>query len=182
MHFSNKKTCVVFNKLFVTNIEDSSGIFIGNNTAIGWSSYGKSNRGLGNLSNCTLTHVINVVYDQDVIDTSIEDISNIVLTEKENAQLCTIDFNSVNANSVNSGSAIDLGENRQLGWRSSRKNNYGTGKAYGSNNIRKIVNSIFDSDFIDTLLHTEDNNMENTGNLERNIYINQKKKTSGSDK
>jgi hypothetical protein len=181
LYSTNQKTCVAFNKLFVTNIQDSSGIFIGNTNAIGWSTYVKSNQGLGSLNNSTLSHSINVVYDKDVIDTSVEDIRSIVLTEGENAPSSAIDFCSINANSVSSGSAINLGENRQLGWKSSRKVNFGTGKAFGSNRIRQLVNSIFDNDLVDARFHTEGTNIENVENSERNIYINQKNRPSGSD-
>jgi hypothetical protein len=38
---SQQKACVIFNKLVVNNIENSSGIFIGTNQALGWSTYGR---------------------------------------------------------------------------------------------------------------------------------------------
>ncbi|WP_160297248.1 hypothetical protein [Paenibacillus sp. IHBB 10380] len=45
MNLSHQRACVIFNYLIVNNIEDSSGIFIGTNQAVGWSCYSKSNQG-----------------------------------------------------------------------------------------------------------------------------------------
>jgi hypothetical protein len=54
----------------VNVIENSSGIFVGTNLQTGWSSYNKSNSGLGNVSGdfCRVSYNVNVVYDNDLID------------------------------------------------------------------------------------------------------------------
>jgi hypothetical protein len=170
---SRQNACVIFNKLVVNNIEDSSGIFIGTNQAIGWSSYGKTNNGFGSLKDATLSHSVNIVYDSDVIDSSLKEVRYLQLTETTNAQHCAVEFESINANSVNNGSAIDLGDNKQLGWRSSRKINYGTGKAFGRNRLNGTANIIFDNDVVDAPVHTEGKIIENRGNIEKDIQINQ---------
>lgn len=169
-----QKACVIFNKLVVNNIENSSGIFIGTNQAIGWSSYGKRNEGFGSLREAALTHSVNVVYDADMIDTSIENASYIQLAETAEAQHCAIDFESINANVVNTGSTIDIGDNKQLGWRNSRKTNYGTGKGLGINRYTRIANLLFDNDAVDTTINNEDKIIENNGNIDKDIRIQQK--------
>jgi hypothetical protein len=172
LNLCHQKAYVIFNKLFVNNIEDSSGIFIGTNQAIGWSTYSKSNQGFGNLRNATLTNSISVVQDPDVIDTPIEDVRYITLTEASNPlQQCAIEFNSIHANSLFNGSAIDLGDNKQLGWRSSRKVNYGFGKSLGSNRVNQVASIIFDDDAIDAPFHNEGTITENVKNVEKNIQI-----------
>jgi hypothetical protein len=153
---TEQKACVIFNKLVVNNIEDSSGIFIGTNQAIGWSSCSKSNFGFGSATDATLSHMISVVQDQDVIDAKVEELRNISLSEWGNPlQQCAIDFETIQANSVNNGSAIDLGDIKQLGWRSSRKVNYGTGKNLGGNLIRQVAAITADQDLIDAPFHME---------------------------
>ncbi|MFB5678323.1 hypothetical protein ACE3NQ_22775 [Paenibacillus terreus] len=180
---SQQKACVIFNKLIVNNIENSSGIFIGTNQALGWSTYGKTNHGFGSLSSSTLTNSVNVVYDSDAIDASVEDARDITLVEAANAlQQSAIDFQSINANALNSGAAIDLGHNKQLGWRNSRKVNYGTGKSLGSNYLKQIANLVLDNDVIDAPQHTEEKVTDETEGIEKNTHIVQKKPAAPDDK
>jgi hypothetical protein len=147
---SGQKASVVFQKLIVNNIENASGIFIGTNQAWGWSSYGKTNQGFGTLSGSTLSHAVGVVHDPDVVDASVRDVRNIGLTEAPNAaQQCFVGFGSIQANAVNNASAIDLGDNKQLGWRTSRKSNYGNGKMVGTNSVRQVAAFAVDNDAVD---------------------------------
>jgi hypothetical protein len=176
-----QKACVIFNKLVVNNIEDSSGIFIGTNQAIAWSSYSKSNQGFGSLHDSTLSQSLNVVYDPDLIDASVEDIRNITLSEfPNNQQLCAIDFQSINANALSNGSAIDLGDNKQLGWRSSRKVNYGGGKHLGANRVNQVANIIVDNDVVDAPFHTDGQIVDSLPSV-KNIRITQKGGESDND-
>lgn len=169
------KAYVVFNKLLVNNIENSSGIFIGTNQAIGWSSCNKSNKGFGDLKNASLSHVISVVEDQDGIDMPVEDVRNIALTEATNPlQQSSIDFHSIHANALLNGSAIDLGVNTQLGWRSTRKNNYGFGKNLGNNRVNQVAAVIFDDDQIDAPMINKGTIIEDIRNVEKNVRITQK--------
>lgn len=56
-------------------ISNASGIFSGKNIQIGWSSHGKSNSGFGTLGgrNNKVNNNTNVVFDNDQIDTPIDD-------------------------------------------------------------------------------------------------------------
>ncbi|TXK82540.1 hypothetical protein [Paenibacillus sp. N3.4] len=61
---------IQFDSIHVTAISDASGIFIGTNTQIYWSTSGKQNSGLGSVSgaNNYVLNNINTVYDNDIID------------------------------------------------------------------------------------------------------------------
>jgi hypothetical protein len=176
---SDQKACVIFNKLIVTNIEDTSGIFIGTNQAIGWSSYSKSNQGFGSLTDATLSNSISVVRDPDLIDASVHDARFISLAETGNAaQQCVIDFQSVNVNTVVNNSAVDLGDIKQLGWRSARKVNYGEGKIFGHNRTSQTVSIVFDEDAVDASFQTQENTQDQLGKTEKNVRIKQKNQNS----
>ncbi|SDN31705.1 hypothetical protein SAMN04487897_102485 [Paenibacillus sp. yr247] len=61
---------IQFDSIHVNAIADASGIFIGTNTQVYWSTSGKGNSGLGEVrgdNNCVLNN-INTVYDNDIID------------------------------------------------------------------------------------------------------------------
>jgi hypothetical protein len=136
--------------MFVNAIDTNSGIFIGVNNAIGWSSHGKSNSGFGSTSNCKVSGNINVVYDQDVIDAPIEDLKNVVAHFSADSKLnSNLNFKSINANTILTNSSISVGENNQAAWSSHRKNNYGNGKNYGLNVLKHLVNSVKDNDCLD---------------------------------
>jgi len=180
MKLNHQKACVVFNKLLVNNIEDSSGIFIGTNQAIGWSSYSKSNQGFGSLSGSTMTHAVSVVQDSDLIDAPFEDMRYITLAETGSSmQQCAIDFNAIHANVLNNGSAMDLGDNKPLGWRTARKVNYGFGKSLGRNQVKKVASMIIDDDVIDAPFRNEGIINEHVQHVEKNIRITQKPNHNG---
>jgi len=175
MNLGQQKACVIFNKISVNNIENSSGIFIGTNLALGWTSYSKLNQGVGSISNSTMTNALGVVHDQDLIDMPIEDVRDIALMETSNAlQQCAIDFNAIRANSVNDGSAITLGDNKQLGWRTARKVNEGIGKNLGRNLLKQIAGTIADNDAVDAYFSQQAIINESTQESGKNIRIFQK--------
>ena len=127
------------------------------------------------MNNSTLTNVVSVVHDPDLIDMPLEENRNITLAETSNSlQQCAIDFNAIHANSLNSASAIDLGDNKQLGWRSTRKQNYGFGKSLGRNRIKQVASMLVDNDAVDAPFHQEGTIIENVQNVEKNIRIIQK--------
>ncbi|MCC3373109.1 hypothetical protein [Cohnella sp. REN36] len=143
----DSKAIVQFRRLFVNVIEDSSGIFIGTNQAIGWMSSSKSNYGFGSLKDATLSNAVCYVYDPDLVDNSVRDARAIAITETpETVRQTAIDFQSVNVNAMLNASAVDLGDIRQPGWRTARKNNYGAGKIYGASRLSRTVNIVFDDD------------------------------------
>ena len=180
MSLGQQRAYVVFNKLFVNSVEDSSGIFIGTNQAIGWSAYSKTNQGFGSLTGSTLVNSMSIVQDPDMIDMPVEDVRNIALQEAGGSlQQCAIDFHSINANTVFNGSAIDLGENYQLGWRTSRKVNYGVGKYLGANRARQVATIIFDDDVVDAPMQHNGTVIGTVQNAEKNIRITQKRADLG---
>ncbi|MBB6669253.1 hypothetical protein [Cohnella nanjingensis] len=182
MVLNDIKACVVFHKLFVNSIENSSGIFIGTNQAGGWTTYSKSNSGFGNLKDATLSNAIGIVSDPDLFDTTIHDAPNISLAEAAHAaQQCAIEFESVNVNTLMNASAVDIGDIKQLGWRTARKNNYGQGKSYGANRMSQMVNVVFDDDRTDATFHIKQNVVDQSGNTPKNVQIVQKSTSEGEN-
>lgn len=61
---------IQFDAIHVNSIADGSGIFIGTNTQILWSSSAKVNSGVGEISgeHNRIEQVTNVIYDNDIID------------------------------------------------------------------------------------------------------------------
>ncbi|WP_058303357.1 hypothetical protein [Gorillibacterium timonense] len=59
----------------VNRIDSASGIFVGTNAQWGWSSHGKSISGFGSVTGMLnrLSANVSVVYDNDLIDTPIDD-------------------------------------------------------------------------------------------------------------
>ncbi|GIP38166.1 hypothetical protein J31TS4_14460 [Paenibacillus sp. J31TS4] len=179
MNGNQQKAYVVFNKLFVNNMEDSSGIFIGNTQAIGWSSYSKTNQGFGSLSSSTLTNAVSFVQDADMVDMPVQDTRAITLAEAGSPAQSAIDFGSIHANVLMNGSAIDLGDNKQLGWRSSRKVNYGFGKALGRNQVSRVASLLQDDDGVDAPFRHAATITDCGRQAERNIRITQKPEEDG---
>lgn len=66
---------IEFDNINVNAIETTSGIFVGTNTQLGWGAHSKSNHGFGSITgqfNFAIK-AINIVMDDDVIDTPIDD-------------------------------------------------------------------------------------------------------------
>jgi hypothetical protein len=59
----------------VNQLDSGSGIFVGTNAQWGWSAHGKTVSGFGTVAGMLnrLTHNVSVVYDNDLIDTLIDD-------------------------------------------------------------------------------------------------------------
>ncbi|WP_158701739.1 hypothetical protein [Lentibacillus sp. Marseille-P4043] len=66
---------ISFNKLSVGTVSSSSGVFNGKNVQFGWSSQSKSNTGFGKIGghNNKANKNTNVVFDNDQVDTPIDD-------------------------------------------------------------------------------------------------------------
>lgn len=66
---------IEFNNINVNSIESSSGVFIGPNVQWGWSSHMKRMNGFGTVTGMLnrISHSVNVIYDNDLIDTPIDD-------------------------------------------------------------------------------------------------------------
>lgn len=61
---------IEFDAIHVNSITDGSGIFIGTNIQVNWSTSGKGNNGLGEINgdHNYVLYNINTVYDNDIID------------------------------------------------------------------------------------------------------------------
>jgi hypothetical protein len=72
---TNINALISFDKLTAGTIQSSSGIFNGKNIQFGWSAHSKTNNGFGTVSgnSNTFHNNINVVFDNDQLDTPIDD-------------------------------------------------------------------------------------------------------------
>lgn len=170
---NRQQACVIFRHIAVQSIESSSGIFIGTNQAAGWRSIEKSNQGFGSLQNAILKNTVNTVYDTDAVDAAFRDATYVSLTEAASQQQqCAVEFGAIQTNALNNGSVFGLGDNKQLGWRSARKNNYGNGKHVGSNVSSHTINFTMDNDLMDGVFQGEGKLLDTSG-VVKNILIRQ---------
>lgn len=168
-----QQACVIFRQITVQSIESSSGIFIGTNQAAGWRSIEKSNQGFGTVQDAILKNTMNAVYDTDAMDATFRDATYVSLTEAASQQQqCAVDFNTIQTNALNNGSVFGLGDNKQLGWRSARKSNYGNGKHVGSNVSAHTVNFTMDNDTMDGVFQGGGKFLDTSGVI-KNIRIKQ---------
>jgi hypothetical protein len=72
---ADAKFLVHFDRIMVNSIGTSAGVFIGTNLQYGWSSHNKSNSNISDISGTgnTFTRNVNVICDNDLIDTPIDD-------------------------------------------------------------------------------------------------------------
>lgn len=72
---ADAKFLVHFDRIVVNSIGTSAGVFIGTNLQYGWSSHNKSNSSISDISGTgnTFTRNVNVICDNDLIDTPIDD-------------------------------------------------------------------------------------------------------------
>lgn len=75
----------------VNKIQSASGIFVGTNAQWGWSSHGKSIAGFGSVTGMMnrLSANLGVVYDNDLIDTPIDDRDVMTSTLAEKTEVDT---------------------------------------------------------------------------------------------
>lgn len=68
------KFLVQFDRIVVNSIGPNSGIFVGTNLQYGWSSHNKTNASLSGMGDGSeVSRNVNVIYDNDMIDTPIDD-------------------------------------------------------------------------------------------------------------
>ena len=150
---------VKFEKLAVSSIGSSSGIFIGKNNAIGWSAHGKSNQGLG-YANGKVINSVNLVYDNDFVDSPIDDRDLIVDSEMYLSAKIEDDerikFDEINVTSLSGNAAISVGKNRQSGWDAHSKANTGIGQHYDDSITCNNLSVIDDADLIDSPINDQD--------------------------
>lgn len=176
-----QQACVIFRHINVQSIESSSGIFIGTNQAAGWRSIGKSNQGFGSMQDSVVKNAINTVYDTDAVDATFRDAVYVSLSEATNQeQQCAVSFGAVRTNAMNNGSVVGLGDNKQLGWRSARKGNYGNGKQVGRNLSSHTVHFTMDNDGVDSVFQAE-GQLSDTSGVVKNIQIRQSGRREDED-
>ncbi|MEH7385847.1 hypothetical protein V7147_10605 [Bacillus sp. JJ1521] len=146
------------NGIYVDMIDSSSGIFVGINNSNNWSSHQKINYGFGTLSSSKVGQNYNYVIDNDFIDFAVENSMNVegyqslgadAISDIEMWENNNFDVKEININSLNSNSAVSIGENVSNGWCSLRKTNQGIGRSSGVTEHKKNTNIIIDNDFLD---------------------------------
>lgn len=152
---TDKLESIHFNNLSVTSIETNSGIFIGNNSAPGWHSASKSNRGFGSSNGSVFYQTVNIVIDNDGIDTVINDVNQTEGSGYSNESNVpkTIKLNAINLGIASVATAVAVGENNQGNWRSHYKENRGFGTAAGMNQFTMSNNNVCDNDAIDNVIN-----------------------------
>ena len=148
--------------LFVNQVHTNSGIFIGNNYSHSWSSHTKTNSGLGTTSSCDISNILNIVFDNDMVDTLINEENNtasLPITSNTNQDNHDqYDIHTINVNAINTNSTLTIGENRQPLWSSHNKLNFGIGNLSGFNYVKQTLNQLNDQDLIDTPISNRSNN------------------------
>jgi hypothetical protein len=146
-----EQVVISFDKLSINSISVNSGVFISSyNNANGWSSHRKINNGFGDVGNSSIYGCVSVVYDNDVIDSPIQDSDHFTFTNPPTDPLNTaICFNEINANSLSSNATISVGNMQQPGWSAHGKNNAGVGGSTGILASKHNSSAIFDNDYID---------------------------------
>lgn len=83
------KFLVQFDRIVVNAMETNSGVFVGTNLQYSWSSHSKTNASITGISgqNHEITSNINVIYDNDMIDTPIDD-RDVILSGQQVAKAC----------------------------------------------------------------------------------------------
>ncbi|HEX7055826.1 MAG TPA: hypothetical protein VF260_01340 [Bacilli bacterium] len=150
MLYGESKAGVVCRHIHIGSIDTVSGVFIGTNQCIGWSSHNKYNNGIGRAANVRLTGNIILIRDNDVLDIPVDDRDVYLNQESRTLSNNEIDFTQISVNAINRNSTISVGENGQHNWSAHGKNNYGLGKITGLNSVRQNANAINDSDMIDS--------------------------------
>lgn len=72
---AESKFIVQFDRIAVNAMEKNSGVFVGTNLQYGWSSHNKTNASIAFVSGDgnAIEGNVNVIYDNDIIDTPIDD-------------------------------------------------------------------------------------------------------------
>ncbi|GGE37407.1 hypothetical protein GCM10011391_15360 [Pullulanibacillus camelliae] len=158
--------------LNVNNIQMNSGIFIGNNQSHHWRSHTKINNGLGMMRSSTLSHSLNMVIDNDIMDTVINETRTQQSLPAEKDSLphtTTLHLNNINANALHQNATLSFGDNNQRDWRAHNKYNNGLGILTGSNKVKQSTSIIEDNDHIDTPIH--DNGSSHTSASKEDVFF-----------
>ncbi|WP_160725546.1 hypothetical protein [Bacillus sp. USDA818B3_A] len=148
--------------IHIQMMQRQSGIFIGEkNVAIGWSSHGKENSVIGNISGQSnlLLNNISILNDPDLIDTPIDDrdINLSFENPSDENKVTNINLDGINVNRIEQNSSIFLGKGRVNGMDANQKSNTIQGAVLGKNNQQvSNLNLNYDQDMIDAIIDDRD--------------------------
>ncbi|WP_190284858.1 hypothetical protein [Bacillus sp. S3] len=148
--------------LNVQTMQRQCGIFIGErNNAVGWSSHGKENSVIGNISGTSniLLNNISILNDPDFIDTPIDDRDINISFESngEDGHITNLDMESLNVNTMYQNSAVFVGKGHVTGIDGNEKANYSQGGLFGNHNhLLNNLNINNDPDVIDAIMEDQD--------------------------
>ncbi|MEB3101075.1 hypothetical protein [Ferviditalea candida] len=144
------KAVVIFNKLDVTNIDNNSGIFIGNNYANGWNTFMKTNNGFGHSGDHSIiSYNRSAVIDNDMIDAPMTNYSMMVDRRQYERNHTFVHLDSIEVNNMDMNSSVSVGETNQNEWGNFEKNNFGNGRFVGNSIIPNNKSIIKDNDIVD---------------------------------
>lgn len=142
-------------------ISDNSGVYISNqNVILGISNHSKTNSGIGSIdSHNALLGNLSIVYDNDGIDTPIDDRDVKIYQSQPDAseKMTQIAFDSIQVLSISQNSGVFVGDVKITGLDSHAKQNLARGATSGNQNVEaKNVNYIEDADFVDGVIFDQD--------------------------
>ena len=158
--------------IHIQMMQRQSGIFIGErNVAIGWSSHGKENSVIGNISGQSnlLLNNISILNDPDLVDTPIDDRDINISFENPGDEntVTNINLEAINVYRIEQNSSIFLGKAHVNGMDANQKSNTSQGPVLGHNNQQlSNLNLNNDQDLVDTTIDDRDIKI---ANIEREI-------------
>ncbi|HSU78977.1 MAG TPA: hypothetical protein VLK78_01050 [Candidatus Angelobacter sp.] len=132
-------------------IENTSGLFIGAVQANGWKSKSKTNQVFGHIHSSIVHGLIGLLQDNDHLDMINVDRS-LTLNNKNGLEVdeeVKIQINGVYVNAMQYNANVSVGNSQVNQWDTKGKNNFGTGKLVGENDLKSIMNNIDDRDLFD---------------------------------
>ncbi len=103
---------------------------------------------------------INLVYDNDLVDSPIDDrdfiVDNDMCFSPKVKETTNISFDQVNVTSLSSNAAVSVGNNKQSGWDAHGKSNTGIGLYYDDSLTCNNISVIDDADIIDSPVNDQD--------------------------
>ncbi len=144
----------------VGTMTGNSGVYISaRNVVCGISRHSKSNNGFGSVGSHNLIRGnINLVYDNDSIDTPIDDRDVKVYQSDSTASKVTqVAFDNINVTTISQNSGVFVGDVQVTGIDSHSKQNSAQGTTFGHRNVEmQNLNYVEDRDVIDAPIQDQD--------------------------
>ncbi|MCF8565144.1 hypothetical protein LLE49_10500 [Alicyclobacillus tolerans] len=145
----------------VHTISTNSGVYVGQrNVMTGLSQSSKSNTGFGTIGSRNYVYKNSgIVFDQDYIDTAIDDrdVKILVDTAPDESAVTNIVFESMAVATMTQNAGVFIGDTRISGLDSHSKDNVGFGKVYGNQSVHHSNLGInYDPDLMDTPINDQD--------------------------